>query len=54
VTQLPNTELGDRYAEHIKARTIEQTSPIEKVSTQLKNWRDELLQARRHNVSQSV
>lgn len=54
VTQLPNTELGDRYAEHIKARTIEQTSPIEKVSLQLKNWRDELLQERRQHVSQSV
>jgi hypothetical protein len=47
--QLPNTELGDRYAAHIEARTIEQTSPIEKVSVQLKNWRDELLQARRQN-----
>jgi hypothetical protein len=54
VMQLPNTELGDRYAEHIEARTIEQTSPIEKVSTQLKNWRNELLQAQRQNVSQSV
>lgn len=54
VAQLPNTELGDRYAEHIVARTIEQTSPIEKVSTQLKNWRDELLQTRKQNVSQSV
>jgi hypothetical protein len=54
VTQLPNTELGDGYAEHIEARTIEQTSPIEKVSMQLENWRDELFQARKQNVSQSV
>jgi hypothetical protein len=54
VAQLPNTELGDRYAAHIEARTIEQVSPIEKVSTQLKNWRDELLQAPRQKVSQSV
>ena len=54
VMQLPNTELGDRYAEHIEARTIEQTSPIEKVSMHLKNWRDELLQERKNHVSQSV
>ena len=54
VEQLPNTELGDRYAEHIEARTVEQTGPIEKVSMQRKNWREELLQQRRQNVSQSV
>jgi hypothetical protein len=54
VTQLPNTDLGDRYAEYIKARTIEQTNPIEKVSVQLKHWRDELLQERKNHVSQSV
>lgn len=54
VEQLPNTDLGDRYAEHIKAGTVEQTSHIEKVSMQLKNWREELLQQRRQNVSQHV
>jgi len=54
VEQLPNTDLGDQYAEHIEAQTIEQTGPIEKVSMQLKNWREELLQQRRQNVSQSV
>jgi hypothetical protein len=54
IAQLPGTVLGDRYAEHIKARTIEQTSPIEKVSMQLKNWRDELLQEQKQNISQSV
>ena len=40
VTQLPNTDLGDQYAEQIGARIIEQTSHIEKVVTQLQNWRD--------------
>jgi hypothetical protein len=54
VMQLPETELGDRYAGHIEARTIEQTSHIEKVSMQLQNWRDELLQQRKQQVAQSV
>ena len=54
VMQLPNTELGDQYAAHIEARTIEQTSHIEKVSMQLQNWRDELLQQRKQQVAQSV
>ena len=54
VMQLPNTDLGDQYAEQIQARTIEQTSHIETVATQLQNWRDELLQQRRQNVSQTV
>lgn len=54
VVQLPNTDLGDRYAAHIEARTIEQTSHIEKVSTQLQNWREELLQQQKQRVAQSV
>jgi hypothetical protein len=54
VMQLPNTELGDQYAEQIKARTIEQTSHIEKVSMQLQNWREELLQQQKQQVVQSV
>lgn len=52
--QLPNTELGDQYAGHVEARTIEQTSHIEKVSAQLQNWRDELLQQRKQQVTQSI
>jgi hypothetical protein len=54
VMQLPNTELGDQYAEQIEARTIEQTSHIEKVSVQLQNWREELLQQQKQQVAQSV
>jgi hypothetical protein len=54
VSQLPDTDLGDRYATHLEAQTIEQISHIEKVSTQLKNWREEMLQTRKQNVSQSV
>jgi hypothetical protein len=54
VMQLPNTELGDQYAGHIGARAIEQTNHIEKVSMQLRNWRDELLQQRKQQVNQSV
>jgi hypothetical protein len=33
---------------------IEQTSRVEDVAGQLKSWREELLQQRRQNVSQSV
>jgi ubiquinone biosynthesis protein Coq4 len=54
VAQLPDTDLGDSYADHIEARTIEQTSHIEKVSRLLQNWRDELLQQRKQQVAQSV
>jgi hypothetical protein len=54
VMQLPETELGDRYAAHIEAQTIEQTSHIEKVSMQLQNWRDELLQQQKKQIAQSV
>lgn len=50
ITQLPDTELGDQYATHIEAQTIEQTSHIEKVSMQLNNWRDELLEQRRQSI----
>jgi hypothetical protein len=54
VMQLPETELGDRYAAHIEAQTIEQTGHIEKVSMQLQNWRDELLQQQKKQIAQSV
>lgn len=54
VLQLPETELGDKYAGHIEARTIEQTSHIEKVAMQLQNWRDELQKERKQQVAQSV
>jgi hypothetical protein len=54
VMQLPETELGDQYAAHIEAQTIEQTSHIERVSMHLQNWRDELLQQRKQQVAQSI
>lgn len=54
VIQLPETELGDRYAGHIEAQTIEQTGHIQRVVTQLQNWRDELFQQRKQQVAQSV
>jgi hypothetical protein len=54
VMQLPETELGDRYAAHIEAQTIEQTSHIEKVSMKLQDWRDELLQQQTKQIAQSV
>jgi hypothetical protein len=54
VMQLPETELGDRYAAHVEAQNIEQTSHIEKVSSQLQNWREELLQEQKQRKAQSV
>jgi hypothetical protein len=54
VMQLPDTDLGDRYAEQIEARTVEQTSHIERVVTQLQNWREELLEQQKNQMTQSV
>jgi hypothetical protein len=54
VMQMPNSSLGGHYAGRIGVNAIEQTSRIEDVAGQLKSWRDELLQQRRQNVSQSV
>jgi hypothetical protein len=54
VMQLPETGLGDRHAAQIEARTIEQAGRIEAVIEQLRGWRDELLEQRKQNVSQSV
>jgi len=54
VLQMPNSSLGGHYAGQIGVNAIEQTSRIENVAEQLKNWREELLQQRRQNVSQSV
>jgi Mg2+/Co2+ transporter CorB len=54
VIQMPDSSLGEHYAGRIEVRAIEQTSRIETVAEQLSNWRDELLQQRRQNVSQSV
>jgi hypothetical protein len=54
INQLPDTELGNTYASHLKDQSIEQTSHIGKVATQLQNWRDELLQQRKQQVAQSV
>jgi hypothetical protein len=54
INQLPDTELGNTYAAHIKDQSIEQSSHIEKVATQLQNWRDELLQQQQTRIAQSV
>ena len=54
VMQLAESPLGAHYAGRIEVGTIEQTTRIESVATQLKNWRDELLQQRRQCVSHHV
>ena len=52
--QLSESPLGAHYAGRIEVETIEQTTRIESVATQLKNWRDELLEQRRQCVSHHV
>jgi hypothetical protein len=54
VLQMSETRRGDRNAGRIGVTAIEQTSRITIVAEQLQNWRNELIQQRRQNVSQSV
>ena len=54
VMQLAESPLGTHYAGSIQVSAIEQTTRIESVATQLKNWRDELLEQRRQCVSHHV
>jgi hypothetical protein len=54
VMQLSESPLGAHYAGRIEVGAIEQTSRIEAVATQLKDWRDELLQQERQCFSHHV
>jgi hypothetical protein len=48
--EMPESSLGANYAGQIESRAIEQTARIKHVASQLKIWRDELLQQRRQSV----
>jgi len=54
VMQLSESPLGAHYAGRIEVGTIEQTTRIEAVATQLSNWREELLEQREQCVSHHV
>jgi hypothetical protein len=54
VMRLPESRFGDQHATRIEAQTMEQTSRISAVITQLESWRDELQQQRRHRVTHRV
>jgi hypothetical protein len=54
VMQLSESPTGAHHAGRIEVSTIEQTSRIEAVTAQLKNWRDEMLDQRRQCVSHHV
>ena len=54
VMQLSETPNGAYHAGQIEVGAIEQTSRIEAVASQLKQWRDELGQDRRQCVSHHV
>lgn len=51
VMQLSESPAGVHHAGRIEVSAIEQTTRIEAVAVQLKNWRDELLEQRRQCVS---
>jgi hypothetical protein len=52
--QMPESQLGKRYASQIEVKSIEQIARIEVVSAQLQNWRDELLQQQKQSISNHV
>ena len=54
VLQLSETNSGNHNTGRIGVNAIEQTSRIKIVAEQLQNWRNELIQQRSQNVSQSV
>ena len=54
VLQLSETSMSDHNAGRIGVNAIEQTNRIKIVAEQLQKWRNELIQQRRQNVSQSV
>ena len=54
VLQMSDSRLGDHNGGRIGMTAIEQTSRIKIVAEQLQTWRNELIQQRRQNVSQSV
>jgi hypothetical protein len=54
VMQLSESPTSAHYSGSIQVSAIEQTTRIEAVATQLKNWRDELLEQRRQCVSHHV
>ena len=54
VMQLSESQLGAHYAGRIEVVAIEQTTRIEAVAAQLRNWRDELLQQEGQYVSHHV
>lgn len=54
VMEPPEAQYYDRHAGNIEAGSIEQISPIETVSAQLENWRDQLQQQKRQGVSHHV
>ncbi len=51
---MPESQLGGHYAAQVEIKSIEQTTRIETVAMQLKNWRDELLQQQTQSISNRV
>jgi hypothetical protein len=54
VIGLHESQHSDQQAARIGSRTIEQTTRIDTVAAQLKNWRDELLEQRKQSVCHHV
>jgi hypothetical protein len=54
VIMLQDSQFGDRHAARIETKSIEAITRIQSVTTQLEQWRDELVQQRRQCVSHHV
>jgi len=52
--QLRESPFDNHQAGRIEVAAIEQTSRIQSVAAQLEQWREELVQQRRHCVSHHV
>ncbi len=48
--EMPESSLGTHYVGQIESKAIEQTARIKHVMSQLKIWRDELLEQRRQSI----
>jgi len=48
--EMPESSLGTHYIGQIESKAIEQTALIKHITSQLKIWREELLQQRRQSI----
>jgi hypothetical protein len=54
VMQMPSSPLAGHFAGRIGVNALEQTSRIEGITEQLKDWRNELLQQQKKSIAYHV